>query len=161
MSRWVILPYDGSPVARATLRRAARLLRTGTGHHAGVIVATAGVDPAALDVVMMEAQAIAGADVPLELHLLSAGDPIGALHRLINAVPSASLAAPLGATGRAPWYIEACRLGVCGRTVMLFFLTPEEFRVAGDSYVSPRRGHELVGAIRRARSWLCRVWVRP
>ena len=128
MNRWVILPYDGSPVARAALRRAAQLVGNGEGQHAGVLVATAGVDPAALDSMAAEAQAIAGPDVPLAVYLLSPGDPIGALQELADSLPDATLAAPFGGNGHAPWYAAACRHGGRGHTIVLFFLKPTEIR---------------------------------
>src|SRR5262245_10111175 len=112
MQNWIILPYDSSPVARAALRRAAKAVRGDDPCFAGVILAIAGVDPAALDGVVREAQAVAGPDVPLESRLLAAGDPVGALRRLRESVPDAVMAAPLGVQGGADWYVEACRRGV-------------------------------------------------
>lgn len=128
MNPCIILPYDGSSVARAALCRAAHAARQGNQHPARLIVATAGVDAAALGGLAQEAQAIAGADVPLEVYLLSPGDPIGALHRLADSLPDAILAAPLGANGNAPWYAHACRFGGLSHTIMLFFIEPREIR---------------------------------
>lgn len=128
MRRWIILPYDASPLAKAMLRKTADQMRRG---YAGVLLAMAGVDPSQLDLLTRDAQAIAGPDMALEVRLLNAGGPIADLHELIAAVPSAVLAAPLGvrgAKGGAPWYTEACRLGGLDHTLLLFFITPEEIR---------------------------------
>jgi hypothetical protein len=132
MKTWIILPYDASPLAKLTLRKVAAQARDGdTSPYAGVLLATAGIDPTQLDLLIEEAQRVARADIPLEVRLLNAGDPIGDLHELIAALPYAVLAAPVGlrgATGRAAWYAEACRLGSLDHTVLLFFVTPEELR---------------------------------
>lgn len=148
MNPWVILPYDGSPVARAALRQAARLVGSGERQHAGLIVATAGVDPTALDSMAAQARAVAGPDVPLVVYLLSPGDPIGALQELADSLPAATLAAPIGAQGYAPWYEAACRASDIAATMVLFFLTPRELQAAA----APRRTRTsgLLGALRQA-----------
>jgi hypothetical protein len=123
MHTWIILPYDDSPVARAALHRAAYAAGASL---AGVVLATAGVDPSGLDRLARRAQVIAGRDLPLEVRLLDAGDPIGDLHRLAATLPEAILAAPLGVAGCAPWYAEACRLGGLDHALMLFRISPRE-----------------------------------
>ncbi|MGD9890993.1 MAG: hypothetical protein AB7R89_24065 [Dehalococcoidia bacterium] len=130
MKTWIILPYDDSPAARATLRHAAQRAQgvPEQTRYEGVVVATTGVDPDGLDRLLGELRAIAGPDVALELCLLDAGDPIGDFHRLVAACPDAVLAAPVGATGRAPWFAEACRLSELDHTLMLFLLRPAELR---------------------------------
>ena len=128
MSTWIILPYDGSPVARAALCRAAHVVRDGhtCSPYVGVMLVTAGVDPLDLDTLMQEAQGLTGPDVPLELRLLAAGDPIGDLQRLTASMPDAIMAAPLRPTGCVPWYAEACRHGGPSNALLLFILTPKE-----------------------------------
>jgi hypothetical protein len=158
MNPWVILPYDGSPVARAALRRAAQLVSTGGGKHAGVIVATAGVDPAALDRMAAETRVVAGPDVPLTVFLLHPGDPIGALQELTDSLPDATFAAPLGGNGQAPWYDEARRLGG-DHTIVLFFLQPAEIRASMAQHHERPRVAALVGAVLRAGARLRRgLW---
>src|SRR5687767_1823515 len=102
MKPWIIMPYDASPVARAALRRAARAMRATDEQYTGIILATAGVDPSVLGGFVHDAQEVTGPDVPLEVRLLNAGDPIGALHEFAESVPNAVLAAPLRAQGNAP-----------------------------------------------------------
>lgn len=157
MSDWIILPYDGSPMAKVALHRVSRSLHPGDASFgAGVILATAGIDPAQLDLLVEEAQAVAGTDVPLEVRLLNAGDPIADLQDLAASVPSAAFAATLGVhgvTGRAPWYAEACRHGGPDHTLLLYFVTPEdtkEFAEVSDG------GHRLEGIV----ATLLRVAVR-
>jgi hypothetical protein len=130
MKRWIILPYDRSPVARAALRHAGRAVESGDAYSAdaGVILVTAGVDPSDLDALLDEAQPIAGARVPLELRLLDPGDPIRSLHRIVASMPDAVLGAPLGGRGSAPWYAEACQVSGLDRTMMLFLISPHELR---------------------------------
>src|SRR5262245_31538000 len=101
MKSWIVLPYDASTVARASLRRAARpVVSTRSGDaYAGIVLATAGFDPSEFDRLMHEAEAIAGPGVPLELDLLDPGDPVGALHHLADSLPAAVLAAPLEGKG--------------------------------------------------------------
>jgi hypothetical protein len=150
MNTWIILPYDGSPVARAALRRAARLVESGDGRYAGVMLATTGVDLLALDTLMAEAQEITGSAVPLELRLLAAGDPISDLQRLTAATPEAMLAAPLRPTGCAPWYAEACRHGGPSNTLVLFFLTPKEIAKFTEVEDGRHRMGGPLGALLRA-----------
>jgi hypothetical protein len=132
MKTWILLPYDASPLAKFALRKAAAHARDGgTSPYAGVLLATAGIDPTRLDRLTEEAQAVAGADVALEVRLLNAGDPIADLRALAASVPSAVLAAPIGlrgVKGSAPWYAAACRLGGLDHTLLLYFVTPEEIR---------------------------------
>jgi hypothetical protein len=152
MHGWIILPYDGSPVARAALRRAAQVVGRGTGRYryAGLILATAGVDPAAIDNVMLDVREIAGPDIPLELWLLNPGDPLGALRELAGALPDATFAAPLGGAGAAPWYVEACRHGGRDHTTILFFLAPAEIHAFAGRNDVRLGGTGLAGALRRA-----------
>lgn len=154
MKPWIIMPYDASPVARAALRRAARSTYAGDEQYAGVILAAAGVDPSALGGLVHDAQEVAGPDVPLEVRLLNAGDPIGALHDFAESVPNAVLAAPLGARGNAPWYADACAFGPTSHTTMLFFMTDKEIekeaaRLAEETSGGHRLG-SVVGAVLRA-----------
>ncbi len=157
MKTWIMLPYDSSPVAKATLRRAAEAVRGSHGRYAGVIVATAGIDPLALSGLVHEVQQIAGPDVPVEPRLLSPGDPIAALHRLAGSLPDAVLAAPLGAKGRAPWYERACVLGGLSHTLLLFYIMPKELKAYEEGARAAPESHPwLVPALRAAAARLRR-----
>jgi hypothetical protein len=147
MTRWIIVPYDRSAVARAVLRHAARLYveTPGEAPYAGVLLATAGFDPTELCEVVQEATHITGPAVPLEVRLLDAGDPIGALQRLAAPLPDAVFVAPLGLhgiAGRAPWYAEACRQGGIDHTLVLFNIMPKEIAEVQEG--SPD-GHRVEG----------------
>lgn len=157
MNSWILLPYDGSPVARAALRRAACLMGSSPSHarRAGVILATAGVDPSALTGLLSEAQATAGPNTSLEMRLLAPGDPVGDFRHLVATLPYVTVAAPMGAAGWAPWYTEACRIGGLDRATMLFFVKPrdlEEFEEV--VHVRPGVGRTL-SALLRAGARLC------
>jgi hypothetical protein len=143
MTRPIILPYDGSPVARASLRRVGGAVREGgiRSGNASVIVATAGVDPSEIDRLTAEARSIAGDGVPVQVRLLRAGDPIGGLHELAASLPDAVLAAPVKPKGRAAWYAEACRLGGLPHTLMLLFIRPNELKAF--EAASPERKRPL------------------
>lgn len=124
---WLILPYDGSAVARATLRRAAAAIRGGERPHTGVLLAVAGIEPEALCGLVQEAGAREAPDVTLQAQLLPPGDPLGALQRLVAGIP-ATLAAPVDAQDAAPWCLAAWRLDVPACAKVVFFLTPEDRR---------------------------------
>jgi hypothetical protein len=146
MKTWIIIPYDDSPAARATLRHVAQEARSnrGVARYHGVMLATAGVDPAALEHLGAEARAIAGAGVFLEVRLLKAGDPIGDFDALTASYPVAVLAAPIGVAGNAPWYTEACRFAGQDHALMLFFIRPQELK----TLAQPRRRHHAPSAMR-------------
>ena len=129
-ARWIVLPYDGSPVARAALVRAARAVRQGgrLWPYAGVVLATAGVDRSSLTTMTEDTRRLVGPDVALDVRLLDPGDPVGALWRLAESLPGSILAAPTGARGWAPWYAGACRLRGWSRATMLFRIRPDELR---------------------------------
>jgi hypothetical protein len=153
MSNWIILPYDASPMAKVALRRAARSVHTDDALDAGVLLATAGVDPAQLDLLVQEAQTVAGTDVPLEVRLLNAGDPVADLQDLAASVPSAAFAATLGmhgVTGRAPWYTEACRHGGPDHTLLLYFVTPEDTKEFAEASSGGHRAEGVVATLLRA-----------
>jgi hypothetical protein len=164
MLPWIILPYDASPVARAVLRRAGRTVQDRPGEQGGLILAVAGVDPLELGVVLADAQAVAGPDVPLEIRLLAPGNPIGSLQEFADSLPDASLAAPLGVNGKgcAPWYLNACRNGGLSHQLILFYLRPEEisaFEFAEEGHERRRMGGP-VGSVLRACARL-RLGLRP
>ncbi len=159
MTRWIILPYDESPLARAVLHRAAGMARDGDGGspYSGVMLAVTGIDPAAVGTLVREAEQIAGADVPLEVRLLDAGDPIGALQTLVAAQPEAVFVAPLGLhgiTGRAPWYAAACRQGGIDHTLVLFNITPQEIALIQEDSHGGHRVDRPVARLFRARARL-------
>jgi hypothetical protein len=160
MCNWIILPYDGSPLAKVALRRVTHAVHAGdTPPDAGVLLVTAGVDPAQLDLLVQEAQAVAGTDVPLEVRLLDAGDPIADLEDLVASVPSATFAATLGmhgVTARAPWYAEACRRGGRDHTLLLFFVTPEDTKEFAKASDGGHRGVGRITGLRRAAARLRR-----
>src|SRR5215216_2699217 len=125
----IVLPYDGSPPARALLRRAAAAVGRGGGRYDGVLVATVGLEPGALTGPLEEARRIAGPDVAVRLHWLPPGDPVGALRRLVES-SGATLAVPLNGRGRAPWFAHACRVAEVDATVMIFPLKAHELTAA-------------------------------
>jgi hypothetical protein len=151
MPRWIILPYDQSPLAQAVLRRAARMCREApdVAPYAGVMLATTGIDPADVGRVVREAADVAGLDMPLEVRLLDAGDPIGSLQRLAATQPDAAFVAPLcphGITGRAPWYAAACRQDGVDHTLVLFHITDKEIDEVQEA---SHGGHRVGGPVAR------------
>lgn len=149
-SQWILIPYDDSPVARAALHQASHSVRTSGGVYAGILLATTGVDPAALDALTSRALEAAGREVPVDVCLLDPGDPLGALDRLIDGLPDVTLAAPLHAAGNAPWYAEACALGGKGHPLMLFFLPQKEIAKFQEDRHERHRVGGPVGAVLHA-----------
>ncbi len=152
MSHWIVLPYDRSPVARAALRRAARIARGQSADHAGVMLAVAGIDPFALAPVIEEAQAIAGQDLPLEVSLLTAGDPLAAFRRLMDTMPGATLAAPIAAQGRAPWYAVAVDYVLRGgaQGTIALYIEPQDVAEFEETSHERHSVGGVVGAVLRA-----------
>ena len=163
MTHSIILPYDGSPAARATLYHAARAVQDPATSYQRVLLAVAGVDPAALEGLARESRAIAGPRVPLEVHLLHPGDPIADLRTLIVSTSGAAVGAPLRARGSALWYEQARRPRDLPCARILFFIDPSELRrfaVPGEAAARrgpwsklrclcswARRGHEHAGSV--------------
>ncbi len=151
--RYLLLPYDGSPVAKVMLARVVQAARQRTGLYDGVLVATVGVDRDVLDAALADARVRAGREVPVAAHFLDPCDPLGSLHTLVAALPDATLTAPLGAArripwyavGPAPWYTEACRMEGLPYKLMLFFLNPRD--VAKVARPRPTRGRLARGVI--------------
>lgn len=155
--RWIVVPYDGSPAARAVLRQAARAATRAVGLYHGIVVATVGLEPGALEVLLAETAARTGRALPARIHWLSPTDPIGALRALLAGMPDATLAVPLGGRGRAPWFGQACRLGDLAARTMVFFLTPRELQTAADAVATvPRRAafQRPLSALRCTAAWL-------
>ena len=149
MDRWLVVPYDGSAAAHATLRRAAAVVATAHAHRScGLLLATVGLErPALAGPVAEVAERVGPARVgpagPVAVVWLSPADPIGAFHVLLAAT-DATLAVPLGGRGRAPWYAEACRASDASARTMLVFLTPRELRSAQAALSDyPRAGGSL------------------
>ena len=149
----IIVPFDDSQAAQATLRRAAQAARQGQTLYDRVLVATTGDQCGLVGVAMAEARALAGPAISVEAYLLDPGDPLGSLHRLIAVRPDATLAAPVGLAGRAPWYSKAARLGGMSHTMMLFFLRPADLLPANAPSPTHNRWIPRLSAlIRRIRS---------
>lgn len=150
MERAILLPYDRGAVARATLHRAADTVRRhGTcGSYDGVVLAVGGVEPSAMDALLLEAALIAGADIRLAAYALDPGDPIGAFVDLMESMPDAAVAAPLGVTGRTPWFRVACLTGEPARDRLLYFLRPSEVR--GFERAPARRLADALRAVKAA-----------
>lgn len=149
MRQWIILPYDGSPIARAALHRAAQAARSSVGLYCGVLVATVTDDPAALDALTREMASIAGPDTPQQVHLLRPDDPSAAFLALCDSLPDASLAVPLGPEGCAAWYTRACKAGGLPHATMLFFVGPKEAAAFQQEHSPQPRTRGLFGALRR------------
>jgi len=147
---WLILPYDGSVVARATLRRAAAAICTRARDHtpeqdqAGVLLAVAGIEPEALGDLLQEAGAVVAPDIVLQAQLLPPGDPLGSLQRLLACLP-ATLAAPLDPHGAAPWCVAAWQLDVPMGAKVMFFLTPEDLHAVTPTPAHRGAGTRVVG----------------
>lgn len=158
MSRWIVLPYDDSPVARAAVRRAAGLGRD-AGGGARLMLAVAGVDPAAVPAAIEQARAVCDPDATLDAQLLAAGEPGAALARLAESLPDAIVAAPIGARGDSAWYAAAVRgaLREHSRPRLAFYVDPGEVaRMAGEYSARPGIGaplratlHECLRPLRR------------
>src|SRR5687768_4046327 len=129
MHTWMVVPYDGSPPARATLRRAATAVSRAPTFYDGLLIATVGLERSALQGPVAEATEIAGPSLPIEIAWLSPADPIGAFRRFL-AKTDVTLAVPLGGGGRAAWYVTACQASDTAARTMIFFLTPHELRAA-------------------------------
>lgn len=128
--KWLILPYDRSAVARATLRRVVESRRQWGAGRPGIVLAIAGFESEAVDGLLAEAHALLGGDFVLQAQILHPGDPLGSLRRLLRCLPNAVLAAPIGPRGgAAPWCAAAWRLNQPGATRVLFFVTPHDIRV--------------------------------
>lgn len=129
MKSWIVLPFDGSPVAKTTLQRAARetCAHRGPGGCAGIILAVAGIDSDHMQGLVVAACRIAG-DVPLEFRLLAPGDPVGDFRRFVATLPHAVLAAPAHPEAGAAWYAAVCRAGDLDRTTITYFISPREVR---------------------------------
>jgi hypothetical protein len=132
---WLVLPYDGSPVARATLRRAATTIGTGEHAYTGIVLAVAGVEPEALYRLLQEAGTGIAPHIVLQAQLLPPGDPLRALQRVVAGMP-ATLAAPVDPQGAAPWCLAAWRLGEPTCAKMVFFLTPDELRAGTTAHTA-------------------------
>jgi hypothetical protein len=150
IGRWLVLPYDESAVARATLRRAARVAAARPMRRAGIMLAVAGSDPAALGPVVERARAAVA--VPVEGRLLGAGDLLGALRRILADLPGATLAVPLGGRGMAPWCARTVagalreRIGPC----IAFYILAEELGEPGGRERGRSALRRLLAALRRA-----------
>ena len=147
MRAWIVVPYDGSPAAQSALRRSAAVVARAAPRYCGLLVATVGLDPSALDGPVAEATEIVGPGLPVRVHWLTPADPIDALRWLCADAADAILAVPLGERGRAPWYARACRPGQVDAAMMLFFLTPRDLKEAA-ARRPPASG--LLDALRRA-----------
>ncbi len=156
MRRWFIVPYDGSVVARATLRRAAAVARQVEPRQTGVLLATTGIEPEAFGDLLHEAGAIAGPNVLLWANLLHPGDPLRSLRRLVDTLLDTVLTAPVDPTGSAPWCVAACRLEGLTSATMLFFISPRERRAAEQDTVrceeQPGRLERVLGRLTKTRS---------
>ena len=118
--RWVLVPYDGSPTARALLASAAILARQ---HAAGILLAVGGTDARALTVPLEEACRVLPIDTPIVGCLLAPGDPRGALERAVRSRTVVALAVPLGGPPLTAWYVRAVRFmlrGTLGPTVAFY-----------------------------------------
>ena len=151
MTRWLILPYDGSPLAHAALQHAARHARR--GHYGdGVLLAVSDAEPASLDRALADARARTGGDVPLAAHALAPADPTGSLRRLAGDYPDATLVAPVDArvdTESAAAALAAMTGG--GRdTALIVYIKPDES--CGRAQVAGSEAPD--GRATAARDWL-------
>lgn len=126
MDECIILPFDGSPPARIALRRAVEAAQAGTAGYSHVLVATVGVERTTVVRLLKAAHKRGGLLVPFEVRFLDSVDPIGAWYDLLGSMPEATVAAPVGAKGTAPWYAEACRPGALPHKMMLFLLREQD-----------------------------------
>ncbi len=119
-TRWVLVPYDGSPTARALLTSAAILARE---HAAGILLTIGGTDVGALTVHLEQAGALLDLPIPLIGYVLAPGDLHGALERVVASRSVIALAVPLGGSPLTPWYERAVRFilrGTLGPTVAFY-----------------------------------------
>lgn len=160
MRRWLVLPYDGSPLARATLRRAARAgpRPRGSSQTAGVLLVTAGIEAEALDGLLDEASTLAGPGIALRGYLLHPGDPLASLRRLLGCLPNAALAAPVSGKHAAPWCAAAWRLDGLAYTRVLFFITPRDMHAVSRGAFAHREGGRD-RSLRRPRTSRIAEWV--
>jgi hypothetical protein len=149
MQRSIVVPFDGSAEARAALRRAVSAAAQAGGLYSAVLIATVGLEPAELEGPLERARRGAGPDLHVEVRRLNPADPGGSLRLLLRRAPDATLAAPVGARGRAPWYADACRASDAAPRTMLFFLTPRELKTRARETRGNRWLGSLLAAVRR------------
>ena len=137
LSPCLILPYDDSPLARATLAHAARALREERNGRAEIVLAVAGVDRDAAGRLAGRTRALAGPAVGLALHMLPPGDPIAGFKGLARAFPNAVLAAPVEGAGGAPWFHEACRFEGLAHPILLFAVDQHDLMVQPGDVPTP------------------------
>ena len=146
MERTIVVPYDGSPTARAVLRRAAAAAAAAQ-LYCCLVIATVGLEPADVDDTVVEATRVAGPGLPVQISWLRPADPLGSLRRLLADASDASLAVPLSGRERSPWYGEACRASDVAARTMIFFVGPRDLEAAG---VRAAGIKGLLGALRWA-----------
>jgi hypothetical protein len=149
MQRSIVVPFDGSAEARAALRRAVSAAAQAGGLYGAVLIGTVGLEPADLEDPLEDARRVAGPDLKVEVRWLNPADPGGSLRLLLQRAPNATLAAPVGARGRAPWYAQACRASDAAPRTMLFFLTPRELKTRVRVAPRGRRLGGLLATVRR------------
>ena len=129
MTRWLILPYDGSPLAHAALQHAARHARR--GHYGdGVLLAVSDAEPASLDRALADARARTGGDVPLAAEGLAAADPTTSLRRLACDYPDATFVAPVDARGDTDSSAALRAVTEGGDAGLIVYIKPGEARAA-------------------------------
>ena len=146
MGEWLVVPYDRSAAAHATLRRAAAVVAT-AHRSCGLLLATVGLERPALTGPVAEAAAMVGPARTVAVAWLNPAAPIDAFYALL-AETDATLAVPLGGRGRAPWYAEACRASDVAARTMLVFLTPRELRSTRAALPDHRRASGSLGTRR-------------
>ncbi len=147
MREWLVVPYDGSAAAHATLRRAAAVAAA-SHRSCGLLLATVGLERPALTGPVAEVAEMVGPARMVAVVWLSPADPIDAFHALL-AETDATLAVPLAGQGRAPWYAEACHASDTAARTMILFLTPHELQTVPASLPRPTRVREVLGVLRR------------
>jgi len=122
MAPWIVIPYDGGDLARATLRRSAAVVRGQPSGAGGVLLVAPAGGAGADSLLAQAARGIAGPDVPLTLAMLACDDDAAALQRQIAALPGAVLATSAGAAAPSAWSAHVRNLLVNAHLPQVVFL---------------------------------------
>jgi len=157
----VVLPYDGSGVARAALARL--LARSGDQRTTReIVLLLPGRTTCGVRRQRREARRIAGPDVRLTVRLLAKPSLAGALHALVGCHPGALFVAPVDAQGATAWYRRIAGELITGGhpRCLALFLGPIDRRRSPTATRRPRRRDDRRPPRRALPGLRCRAGTR-